>query len=132
MTDAPSQSPRTTAPEHDSPWRVAETSPPRAHAPTNKNSHANLYILCFYVRLLCVTGAFFFVVLAQVTFSDLARHDEHLAVQAAAAPFARGSGVSAARFERLEDKVSELVAKLDYLSHHVEHELAAVGDHNKV
>ena len=40
--------------------------------------------------------------------------------------------MSSARFERLEDKVSELVEKLDYLSHHMEHELAAVSDHNKV
>jgi hypothetical protein len=62
----------------------------------------------------------------------LALHDEHLLAAQAAAPFARGDGVSELRFERLEDKVSELVEKLEFLSHHVEHELAAVGDHNKV
>ena len=62
----------------------------------------------------------------------MALHDEHLAIKHAAPTFARGEGVSSARFERLEDKVSELVEKLDYLSHHMEHELAAVSDHNKV
>ena len=62
----------------------------------------------------------------------MALHDEHLAIKQAAPTFARGEGVSSARFERLEDKVSELVEKLDYLSHHMEHELAAVSDHNKV
>ena len=33
---------------------------------------------------------------------------------------------------RLEDKVSELLEKLDFLQHQLEHQLAAVDDHTKV
>jgi hypothetical protein len=43
-----------------------------------------------------------------------------------------GSMESEERFTRLENKVSELLEKLDFLQHHLEHELAAVEDHNKV
>lgn len=36
------------------------------------------------------------------------------------------------RFERLEDKVSEMQTTIDFLHHKLEHELAAIEDHMKI
>ena len=71
-------------------------------------------------------------VLGLQTFSDAAAHDQHLDLTESLPAFGRGQGVSEERFARLEDKVSELIEKMEYLQHHMEHELAAVEDHNKV
>jgi mannose-binding lectin 2 len=71
-------------------------------------------------------------VLSLVTFSDIGAHEHALAVQAATPAFSRGQGVTEERFERLEDMVATLLDKLEFLEHHVEHELAAVDDHTKV
>jgi mannose-binding lectin 2 len=78
-------------------------------------------------------------VLSLVTYADIEAHGREL-VLAKENPSHRswlaGSEempvVGEARFKRLEDKVSELLEKLDFLQHHLEHELASVEDHNKV
>jgi mannose-binding lectin 2 len=71
-------------------------------------------------------------VLSLVTYSDIGAHEHALAVKAATPAFARGYGMSEERFERLEDTVATLLDKLEFLEHHLEHELAAVDDHTKV
>jgi mannose-binding lectin 2 len=71
-------------------------------------------------------------VLSIVSFSDIARHETFLEQTDAAPAFERGLGFNKERFERLEDKVSELQEKLDFLHHKMEHELASIEDHIKV
>lgn len=71
-------------------------------------------------------------VLSLVTFTDAQQHETFLDETDNAPAFERGLGFNKERFERLEDVVSEMKEKLDYLHHHFEHELAAVEDHMKV
>lgn len=46
--------------------------------------------------------------------------------------FAPGEGISADRFLRIETQLDALVAKLEHLQHHLEHEMVAVDDHVRV
>jgi mannose-binding lectin 2 len=76
-------------------------------------------------------------VLSLVTYGDIDAHNKQLVI-AKENPEHRAwlssevPAVGEERFQRLENKVSELLEKLDFLQHHVEHELAAVEDHNKI
>jgi mannose-binding lectin 2 len=57
--------------------------------------------------------------------------DAHLEAEAApeAKYFEPGDGVSPERFERIEAQLDALIAKLEHLQHHLEHEMVAVDDH---
>ena len=71
-----------------------------------------------------------------VTFTDAEKHAEHEAIVLSSRKFERGSGSEGndleERLGRLEDAVDRVLAKLSYIEHHTEHELASVEDHMKV
>lgn len=71
-------------------------------------------------------------VLSLVTFSDANKHDHYIEQIALKPAFERGLGFNMERFERLEDKVSEMQETIDYLHHKLEHELASIEDHIKI
>lgn len=75
-------------------------------------------------------------VISLVTFTDAEKHAEHEAIVLSSRKFERGSGSEGndleERLGRLEDAVDRVLAKLSYIEHHTEHELASVEDHMKV
>mmetsp|Transcript_14555 Transcript_14555/g.45058 ORF Transcript_14555/g.45058 Transcript_14555/m.45058 type:complete len:430 (+) Transcript_14555:67-1356(+) len=72
-------------------------------------------------------------VLALDVSSDAAEHAAADADGARAAPFfAPGEGITADRFARIEAQLDALVARLEHLQHHLEHEMVAVDDHVRV
>mmetsp|Transcript_44902 Transcript_44902/g.123052 ORF Transcript_44902/g.123052 Transcript_44902/m.123052 type:complete len:368 (-) Transcript_44902:860-1963(-) len=71
-------------------------------------------------------------VISLTTFSDLVKHEQSEALVLSTPSFEKGDGISQERFERIEDTMSKILDKLEYLEHHTEHELMAVEDHIKV
>jgi lectin, mannose-binding 2 len=71
-------------------------------------------------------------VLSLVTFSDIQKHEQYIEQIALKPAFERGLGFNMERFERMEDKISELQETIDFLHHKLEHELAAIEDHMKI
>lgn len=71
-------------------------------------------------------------VLALDVFSDAAVHEESEAAAADAKFFEPGEGITADRFARIETQLDALVARLEHLQHHLEHEMVAVDDHVRV
>ena len=71
-------------------------------------------------------------VLELEVFSDQTAHVEAEAAEADQKYFEPGEGISADRFLRIETQLDQLVAKLEHLQHHLEHEMVAVDDHVRV
>lgn len=70
-------------------------------------------------------------VLSLDVFSDKEVHNEVESEMGSAVLqyFTPGQGVTPERFERLEVALDQLLAKVDHLEHHLEHEMVAVDDH---
>lgn len=68
-------------------------------------------------------------VLSLDVFSDKEIHNEVESEIGSVPYFPAGEGVSEERFENIETTLDSLLAKIDYLEHHLEHELVAVDDH---
>ena len=68
-------------------------------------------------------------VLELEAFSSQTAHVEAEAAEAEEKYFEPGEGVSPERFDRIETQLDALVAQLEHLQHHLEHEMVAVDDH---
>eukprot|EP00634_Sargassococcus_sp_CCMP2135_P012626 CAMPEP_0198661142 /NCGR_PEP_ID=MMETSP1467-20131203/40167_1 /TAXON_ID=1462469 /ORGANISM="unid. sp., Strain CCMP2135" /LENGTH=430 /DNA_ID=CAMNT_0044397569 /DNA_START=148 /DNA_END=1440 /DNA_ORIENTATION=- len=68
-------------------------------------------------------------VLGLGVYSDKEVHDMKEIESLEESHFEVGAGFSEDRFVRIEQQINTLLAKFDYLEHHVEHELVAVDDH---
>lgn len=71
-------------------------------------------------------------VISLSTYTDSVLHDAHELQLLRTPKFEGGTGINEKRFELLEAAVNNLLTKLDYMEHHMEHELMAVEDHMKV
>lgn len=65
-------------------------------------------------------------------YGDKVTHLEAEATQAQQRYFEPGEGITADRFARIETQLDALVAQLEHLQHHLEHEIVAVDDHVRV